>query len=97
MTKYWFTDPAEDLPRPVYSRESRRQRREALQALSCDAEQLWQKLADRFGEPGAAQARTTSRLQQLSECSINFNRGRSGMADRIDGPSCNDCESVRHA
>lgn len=97
MTKYWFTDPAADLPQPVFSRESRQRRREALQALSRDAEQLWQKLADRFDSPGASRVSITSRLQQTRETMINVRRGRGGTTDRNDGPAVHNCESVRHA
>jgi len=97
MTKFWFLDPTGDLPGPVFSRESRRARREALQTLSNDDEQLWRKLADRFGDPAAARPQSLPDLQDSPESLINLNWGRRGMADRRDGLSTQACEYVRHA
>lgn len=79
------------------SGESHRPRREALQALSCDTEQLWQTLADRFGDRAEAGPPATTRLQHVAQALINLTRGQMDRAGRDGGVSGQGCGYVRHA
>jgi len=57
----------------------------AREALSCDPEQLWQKLADRFGDRPATVPEPAFHLRGCIDAFTSLNRGRKAAADRATG------------
>lgn len=97
MTESKLSQPSGNTSDPAFRRESPRSRGAALKALSCDGEQLWQRLADRFGEAQRNGTARMSRLQDGPVISININRGRKDGTDRQADARVHGCGYVRHA
>jgi len=57
------------------------------EALSCDPEQLWQKLADRFGDRPVRRPDSAFHLRGCIDAFTFLNRGRKAAADRVTGPT----------
>lgn len=77
--------------------ESLRLRPDARQALSCDTEQLWQSLADRFGDNPRNRRGIASDLRQAARMVITLFRGQTDRADRAGDAFVHGCGSERHA
>ena len=77
--------------------ESSLPRQDAVQALSCDTEQLWQTLADRFGDTPPARRPVATRLQPVIQALMTFVRGQTDRTDRVGDAFLQGCGSERHA